>query len=89
MTAPHHPARAALPWPPALLSEPQAAAYLGVSATTLRALVHEGAAPAPVRVRTRRLYRRIDLDAWAASLPCEGETRQGDEAGRCDEAFGL
>jgi excisionase family DNA binding protein len=82
-------ARPALPWPPALLSEPQAAAYIGVSATTLRGMVERGDAPAPVRVGIRRLYRRIDLDAWVASLPSEGEAAAEAESCAADRAFGC
>lgn len=63
MTAPR-------PYPGALLSEAEAAAYLAVSRTTLRQLVEAGTVPAPVRVPglDRRLYRRDELDAWARSL---------------------
>lgn len=59
-------ARAALSYPPRLLPAPEAAAYLGVSVTTLRGL--------PIQRRIlggRKLYDRIDLEAYASSLPTE------------------
>lgn len=57
-------ARASLPFPPRLMGEPQAAAYLGVSATTLR-----GLGLSRVQLGARRLYDRLDLDAYADALP--------------------
>lgn len=81
--------RPALPYPPALMGETSAAAYLGVSASTLRTMADAGEAPAPVYVRTRRLYRRADLDAWVASLPSVGETVESEAAARCDAVFGV
>jgi hypothetical protein len=71
-------ARAALSYPPRLLPAAEAAAYLGISASTLRAL------PIPRRILGgRKLYDRIDLEAYASSLPTEdtGENT-------CDKAFG-
>lgn len=63
---------------PRLLPTPDAAAYLGVSATKLRDL------PIPRKVLDgKRLYDRLDLDAYASTLPTEGE---GDNT--CDGAFG-
>ena len=60
---------------PALLSEANAAAYLGISATTLRKL------GLPRRLlRSRKLYDRRDLDAFVDELPYEGEGGQVDEA---------
>ena len=62
---------------PRLMPAPQAAHYLGVSASKLRDL--------PIRRRMldgKRLYDRIDLDAYADTLPCEGEG-----ANTCDEVF--
>lgn len=63
MTRPPRPAP-----PPALLGAEHAAAYLSISASTLRSLVAQGEAPAPVRIGARVLWRRDDLDAWVASL---------------------
>lgn len=63
---------------PRLMPAPQAAHYLGVSASKLRGL------PIPRRMLDgKRLYDRIDLDAYADSLPSE----EG-EANTCDAAFG-
>lgn len=53
---------------PILLPAPRAAWYLGVSETKLRAL--------PIARREldgKRVYHRADLDAYADSLPIEGE----------------
>ena len=70
-------ARAQLTFAPRLLPAPEAAAYLGVSASTLRTL--------PIQRRllgARKLYDRIDLDAYASSLPTEGSGEN-----TCDAAF--
>ncbi len=65
---------------PALMSEGNAAFYIGVSAGTLRKL------HIPRKVlRSRRLYDRRDLDAFRDSLPYEDENR---EVQSCDKAFG-
>lgn len=64
-------------FPPRLLPIAQAAQYLGVSASKLRAM--------PIRRKMldgKRLYDRIDLDAYADALPVE----QG-EANTCDQVF--
>lgn len=42
-----------------------------------------------VRVGAARMYRRVDMDTWIASLPTADETAQDDEACRADEAFGC
>lgn len=71
-------ARAQLSFAPRLLPAPEAAAYLGVSASTLRQL--------PIQRRLlggRKLYDRIDLDAYASSLPTEDAKEN-----TCDRAFG-
>lgn len=53
---------------PRLMSAPEAAAYLATSQTVLRSL------PIPRKVQgARRVYDRLDLDAYAASLSYEGE----------------
>lgn len=70
-------ARLDLTFAPRLLPSPQAAAYLGVSETTLRTL------PIPRKVLgAKRLYDRLALDEYASSLPSEGEA---DEVNSCDE----
>lgn len=66
---------------PRLLPAPEAAHYLGVSQTTLRGL------DIPRRILGgKRLYDRIDLDAFASALPIEGEA-SGESA--CDSLFGV
>jgi hypothetical protein len=63
---------------PRLLPAPDAAAYLGISATKLRDL------PIPrKKLDGKRLYDRLDLDAYASALPTEGEGENS-----CDGAFG-
>lgn len=55
--------RSALPDWPRLMAAPLAAAYIGLSENTLRAV-----GPKPREVGKRRLYDRIDLDRWADRL---------------------
>ncbi len=70
--------RAGITFAPALMPARDAAAYLGVSETTLRNL------PIPRRVLgAKRLFDRRDLDAFINDLPYEG---QGD-ANSCDGLF--
>lgn len=57
------PIRMLLPDWPRLMAEPQAAAYLSISTTTLR---QHG--PTAKRQGRRVLYDRRDLDRWADSL---------------------
>ncbi len=65
-------------FPPRLMPAPQAAHYLGISVTTLRSL------PIPRKqLGAKRLYDRIDLDAYADSLNGEDEA----EVNTCDEVF--
>ena len=65
---------------PRLMPAPQAAHYLGVSESTLRAL------DLPRRMLgAKRLYDARDLDAYADSLPFEGQA----EANSCDGKFGA
>lgn len=67
-----------LEFPPRLMPAPQAAHYLGVSPATLRSL------PIPRKqLGSKRLYDRIDLDAYADSLRSEAES----EVNTCDEVF--
>lgn len=66
---------------PRLLQEQWAAQYLGISPSTLREL------PIARKERGRnRLYDRLDLDAYADSLPYEGDSIG--ETAKCDEIFG-
>ena len=54
---------------PRLMPAPQAAAYIGVSESTLRKL------EIPRKLLgSKRLYDRKELDAYADSLPIEGQT---------------
>ena len=75
---------APLPFPPALMKTEAAAAYLGLSATKLRTIPDLS----PCRVDGLRLYRRADLDAWAASLPTEAEAAGEEDKRAAREAFG-
>ena len=67
---------------PALLGEFDAARYLGIGKTTLRRLGIRRR-----RLGGRLLYDRRDLDAFADSLPYEGEGA-GEKKNTCDEVFG-
>ena len=73
----HH----AFQFPVRLMQEPDAARYLGISASKLATL------KIPRRVSGRnRLYDIHDLDAYASNLPYEGEEEGENE---CDIIFGL
>jgi hypothetical protein len=76
--------RGALPDWPRLMGEELAAAYVSLSATTLRAK-----GPEPRRLGKRRLYDRADLDRWADRLAGQPltaqETRQ--EASEVERRF--
>lgn len=66
---------------PRLLPSPQAAHYLGVSESTLRNL------GLPRReLGSKRLYDKVDLDAFADNLPYEAGSSGGDNT--CDQVFG-
>ncbi len=70
--------RASLQFAPRLMPAAEAAHYLGVSESTLRAL------EIPRRIlRSKRLYDVIDLDAYASALPVEGDSNTG--ANSCDD----
>ncbi len=74
--------RAQLTFAPRLLAAPEAAAYLGVSPSMLRGL--------PIARRmlgSKRLYDRLELDAYASDLPTEGGAES--EANSCDTLFGA
>lgn len=75
--------RSDISFSPRLLAEPDAARYLGMSATTLRAL----GLPRK-EMRSKRLYDRFDLDDYANTLPYEGQD-DAEETKRADKAFGL
>jgi hypothetical protein len=69
---------------PRLMGEAAAAAYIGVSPSTLRSL------PIPRKaLGARRLYERVDLDSYADSLPYEDEIHERQERAACDSIFGV
>ncbi len=73
-------AKAALPDWPARMGEELAAAYLGVSASTLRAGSAAGRYPRPVRDGKRILYARAQLDRFVLAqfgIPTENEEGRG------------
>jgi hypothetical protein len=70
----------ALSFAPRLLPAPEAAHYLGVSESTLAKL-----GIARRMLRGKRLYDRIDLDAYASDLPKESES----EDNPLDAMFGA
>lgn len=66
---------------PRLMPAAEAAHYLGVSESMLRGL------GIPRRMLgAKRLYDRIDLDAFASGLPTEGES---EVTNKCDAIFGV
>lgn len=68
------------------MSEPQpyampvdaAAQFCGVSRNTLLREVNAGNAPAPVRIRGKKVWRRPDLERWLDSLKPEGAAYEAD-----------
>lgn len=79
-------ARCDLTFAPRLLSSARAAAYLGISETTLRTL------GLPRRILgTRRLYDRHELDAFADGLEVEDSAADQlrEDQAECDRLFGL
>jgi hypothetical protein len=74
--------RVALTFPPRLMGAREAAAYLGISETTLRGL----GLPRCV-LGSRRLYDKLELDAFASDLPTEGQAES--EGNSCDSLFGA
>jgi hypothetical protein len=77
--------RHSIAFTPRLLPAPEAAAYLGVSETTLRGL----GIPRKM-LGTKRLFDRFDLDAFASDLPREGARAESDSgANSCDDIFGV
>lgn len=67
-------------FPPRLMTTPQAAHYLGVSSSTLRSL----GIPRKI-LGAKRLFDRLELDAFADFLESEGEV----EENSCDRLFGI
>lgn len=68
------------------LSEAEAAAAIGVSATLFRKLVAEGKMPGPRKVGARRVYDVDELRAAFKSLPKDEEQGQA-EAGAADDPW--
>ena len=54
------------------LSEPEAALYVGLSASKFRELVRTGIMPRPRLIGRRRVWDIDDLDAAFKALPVEG-----------------
>lgn len=77
-------ARASLTYAPRLLPTPQAAAYLGVSATKLLDLPIR-----PKQLGGKVVYDRLDLDAYADALLYQGDKPEGEGRNSCDEVFGT
>lgn len=70
----------ARPWayPPALMSTPEAATYVGLSVTTFREL----GLPRK-KLGARVLYDKRDLDDFIANLPYDGQEAHNS----CDDVF--
>jgi len=68
-------------FPPRLMPAPVAARYIGVSETKLR-----GLGLPRKELGGKRVYDRVDLDAYADRLPYEGAQPEADE---CDKLFGV
>jgi predicted DNA-binding transcriptional regulator AlpA len=62
--------------PPRGLSRVQSAAYIGVSPALFDELVRDGRMPEPVRINSRVLWDRFQLDAAFAAL---SDRRSGDD----------
>lgn len=58
--------------PPRGLSRAQAAAYVGVSSALFDELVADGRMPRPIRINSRVLWDRLQLDDAFAALPHDG-----------------
>lgn len=74
---------------PRLLGARDAAFYIGVSESMLRAMAKDGEAPTPKRIGRRLVWDRADLDAYAEDLPYDGKGDQSKEVQECDAAFGC
>ncbi len=62
--------------PPRGLSRGQSAAYIGVSPTLFDEMVKDGRMPQPVRINSRVLWDRLQLDDAFAAL---SDTRTGSD----------
>jgi predicted DNA-binding transcriptional regulator AlpA len=61
------------------LSRVQAAAYIGVSPSLFDEMVKDRRMPKPVRINSRVLWDRIQLDEAFAALPHETVKEDGDD----------
>jgi excisionase family DNA binding protein len=61
-------------------SRPQAAQYLGVSARTLEGWAVRGGGPRMLKLGSRVVYRRRDLDGWLAARECASTSDRGQSA---------
>lgn len=70
---------AALPpnLPPRGLSREEAAAYVGVSATTFDGMIEAGTMPAPRKIEGRRVWDIREVDSAFSALPHAGGARDG------------
>lgn len=51
-------------YPPALMGVDEAARYLGISRSHMYEQAVQGSVPPPIKIGTRSLWRRSDLDRW-------------------------
>ena len=65
-----------LPHWPLMLTEPQAAAYIGLDPEAFRGAVHAGEVPTPRELRGQKLWNRQKIDRHLddAAMPAIGET---------------
>ena len=56
-------------WAPRGLNRPQAAAYVGVSASLFDEMVKDGRMPGPKRINARTVWDRLALDEAFTALP--------------------
>lgn len=61
-------------------SRPEAARYLGISARTLEGWAVRGGGPRMLKLGSRVLYRRRDLDAWLAAHERASTSDRGEAA---------
>lgn len=76
--------RPIIAYPPRLLPGVEAAKFLGVSETTLRGLGIRS-----VQIGRRRLWDRLDLEAYATDLHGDDDGVDPGEAAACDKRFGV
>lgn len=61
----------------ARLTPPEAAEYLGISASTLAKLRVYGGGPAFLKLGRKVLYERADLDSWLAERKYQSTSEYG------------